>query len=341
LRTSMYDFITIGGATRDTFFEISDGHVVDDIDGSGHLGLLGFEYGAKIIPDQAFFSYGGGAVNTSINLSKMGFSVAGCSRVGSEGTGDILLNDIKEHGVDWRFVERDPELHTALSFIIEVPGADRVIFQYPGANSNLALANLEEIETKWVYLTSLTGQSIALLPRIAAIAKTGKTRLIFNPGETQLRLGYGALKDIIGASYVLMVNREEAEHLIQTEAHHGPPPSIKDLFKAACGWGPRYVVITDGLGGSFVSDGSQTYYLPSYPAKTLDMTGAGDAYGAGFVGGLIRYDSDIGRAMKLAAANAASVVSQRGAHRGSLSFNGAEAVIGRYPDIAVETMEMT
>lgn len=325
----MYDFLTIGGATRDTFFEISDGHIVGDPNDPTGPKLLGFEYGAKIVPEKAFFSYGGGAINTSVCFSKMGFSVAGCLRVGLEGTGDILLRDIKEHGVDWRYVERDPVLHTALSVIIDVPSADRVIFQYPGANSNLKINNLDAIKTEWIYLTSLTGESVALLPRIAKKATAEKVKLVYNPGETQVKTGYKALKSIIAASFILQVNKEEAEHLVMSENPGEQVSDIQDLFAAARNWGPQYIVITDGVDGSHVCDGRDIHSLSKYPAKTRDMTGAGDSYGAGFVSGLIRYDGDVGRAMKLAAANAASVVSLTGAHKGSLTFKDAEAIISR------------
>jgi sugar/nucleoside kinase (ribokinase family) len=337
----MYDFLTIGGATRDTFFEISDGRIMSDPDHPGQPKLLGFEYGSKIVPEKAFFSYGGGAINTSVCLSKMGFSVAGCLRVGPEGTGDILLRDIKEHGVDWRFVERDPVTHTALSVIIEVPGADRVIFQYPGANSNLEIDNLDDIRTGWIYLTSLTGKSVELLPRIEKKTVADNIKLVFNPGETQLKTGFKNLQSLIKSSYVLLLNREEAAHLVVSENPGEEAPEIEELFAAACGWGPRYVVITDGTAGSYACDGSSIYFLPAYPAETQDMTGAGDSYGAGLVCGLIRYDGAVDKAMALAAANAASVVSQHGAHRGSLSFQDAEAIVGRNSGPGIKTMEMT
>lgn len=336
----MYDFITIGGATRDTFFEISDGQVVANPNDPMGPKLLGFEYGAKIVPEKASFSYGGGAINTSVCLSKMGFSVAGCLRVGLEGTGDILLRDIKEHGVDWRYVERDPVLHTALSVIIDVPNADRVIFQYPGANSNLEINNLDDIKTEWIYLTSLTGRATELLPRIQKKTAAEHIKLVFNPGEKQSKAGFESLRSIISSSFALLVNREEAEHLVTSENPGAPVSDIKDLFAAARNWGPRYVVITNAVAGSFACDGRLIYYLPRYPAETHDMTGAGDSYGAGFISGLIRYEGDIGQAMKLGAANAASVVSLPGAHKGSLYFKDAEVVIDRNTSIEIETMEM-
>ncbi len=336
----MYDFLTIGGATRDAFFEISDGQVVVNPDGPASPKLLGFEYGSKIVTEKAFFSYGGGAINTSVCLSKMGFSVAASLRIGLEGTGDILLRDVQEHGVDWRFVERDPDLHTALSVIIDVPDADRVVFQYPGANSNLEAGCLDDIKTEWIYLTSLTGKSIDIIPRIVGKTSGEKINLVFNPGRTQIKAGYESLRTIIGSSFALMLNRKEARDLVLSENVEARVSDMRDLFAAAEKWGSRYIVITDGVDGSFVCDGRLIYYLPRYPVDTQDMTGAGDAYGAGFIAGLIKYKGDVGRAMKLATANAGSVVGRTGAHKGSLDIKAAEAIIEKNAGIEIETMEM-
>ncbi|MFA5867283.1 MAG: PfkB family carbohydrate kinase [Actinomycetota bacterium] len=336
----MYEFLTIGGATRDAFFEVSDGQVVVNPSDPASPKLLGFEYGSKIITEKAFFAYGGGAINTSVCLSKMDFSVAACLRIGLEGTGDILLRDVKEHGIDWRFVERDPDLHTALSVIIDVPDADRVVFQYPGANSNLEARCLEDINTGWIYLTSLTGRSVDIIPRIVSKTAAENINLVFNPGRTQIKAGYQSIKTIVDASFALMLNRKEARDLVLSENSQAQVSDIRDLVAAAVKWGSRYIVITDGIDGSFVCDGCLVYYLPRYPFETKDMTGAGDAYGAGFIAGLIKYNGDVGRSMKLATANAGSVVSQAGAHKGSLDTKAAEAIIEKNAGIEIKTMEM-
>jgi sugar/nucleoside kinase (ribokinase family) len=135
-----------------------------------------------------------------------------------------------------------------------------------------------------------------------------------------------------------MLNRKEARDLVLSEDNTAPVSNIEDLFAIARQWGPSHIVITDGRDGSYVCDGKKIYYQPSYPVDTDDMTGAGDSYGAGFIGGLILYKGDVGRAMRLAAANAASVVSQIGAHKGSLGIIDAEAIVNK--NAGIKTMEM-
>lgn len=336
----MYDFLTIGGATRDAFFDVSEVKTIDDPDKASAPRLAGFELGAKIIPDDAFFSYGGGAVNTAVSLSRMGFKVAGCARVGQEGTGDILLEDLKEHGVDWRHMERDPALHTGLSVIINIPDEDHVIFQYPGANVNIAVDRLEEIEARWIYLTSLMDGSTDLLNRIGERIAGGRSKLVFNPGEAQIKTGFKSIESLLGVTDVLIVNKEEAARLVGSSNGSKASAGVTDLLGDMQNWGSGQIVITDGKTGSFALTKNTLYHQPAYPVETIDATGAGDAFGSAYAAGLLIYDGDVARALKLATANAASVVGQMGAHRGALNVADAERMIARHSSIDTKIMEV-
>src|SRR3990172_2738959 len=150
----MFDIITIGGATRDVFFKTNEGKIISDKNiPSGRL--LGFEYGAKIVPDETYFSYGGGGMNTAVCFAKLGLKVAAKVNIGSEGTGSLIHKILKEKKVNTGFVGRDKKLHTALSIIVSDNG-DRTMFLYRGANDGLKIPNWSNLsKTKWIYLTSL------------------------------------------------------------------------------------------------------------------------------------------------------------------------------------------
>lgn len=335
----MLDFLTVGAGTRDIFLRVAEGKVISGPPGgSGSPLYLGFEYGAKIITHDADFSYGGGAVNTAVGLAKMGLAVAACFRIGLEGTGDILLAKLQELQVDPRYVERDPHLHTGLSFVINVPDADHVLFHYPGASENLALPGLADIGTRWLYLTSLTGSATQLLPRIESKVRADSIKLVFNPGETQIAPGYASISTLIGQAHALVVNRQEAAELVRSADPSAPTGAIPELIRVMRGWGARHVVVTDGQSGAYAADDAQIYFMPSYPLRVVDTTGAGDAFGAAFAAGLAHYDGDIPGALRLASANAASVVSRDGAHAGSLNRIEAERLVERHEDIRVQTI---
>ncbi len=335
----MFDFVTIGTGTRDIFFRVTEGKVLSGPPaGSASPLYLGFEYGAKIVTNDAAFSYGGGALNTALALAKMDLNVAAAFRIGSEGTGDVLLEEMAKRHVDHRYVERDRTLHTGLSFVITVPGADHVLFHYPGAGAGLTIDNLAGIDTRWLYLTSLIGASTELLPQIEAKVLADSIQLVLNPGATQIAAGYPALRGLIAAAHVLIVNRREAAELVHSADASAATGMIPDLLGSMRGWGARHVVITDGAAGVYAATGDRIYFMPAYPARVIDTTGAGDAFGAAYVAGLVHTAGDVAEALRLASANAASVVANDGAHAGSLTVAAAEQLAARYKDIKVKTL---
>jgi len=99
-----------------------------------------------------------------------------------------------------------------------------------------------------------------------------------------------------------------------------------DIFDALRGTGVRTAVITDGKAGSQAFDGEKVYYFPSYTAPTVDTLGAGDAFGSGFLAGLIK-SGDVAEALKLGSANASSVVRYFGAKPGLMTAEEARDLI--------------
>jgi len=92
------------------------------------------------------------------------------------------------------------------------------------------------------------------------------------------------------------------------------------VFKALDDLVPGIVAVTSGDKGATVSDGKSIYTAGIFPEQRIvDRTGAGDAFGAGFVAGLMRSGGDIKYSIRLASANATSVVENLGASEGALT----------------------
>lgn len=319
----MFDFITIGGATRDVFFKISEGKVISTPKNPTEQKLIAFEYGAKIIPQKAYFSFGGGGTNSAISFARLGFKVATCICIGKEGTGDLILENLKKAEADTRFVIRDPKLHAALSVILSVPSGERVAFRCIGADENLKIKNWNEItKTKWFYITSLRRKAAKLLDKIAKVVAKRKVKLAFNPGTEQIKKGYRGLKAILKVTSILILNKDEAIELVLSKERKIPLNKLnntRNLLKILKNWGPKIVVITCGSEGAYASEDGEIYFAPAVKTKVIDTTGAGDAFGSSFVAGLKLY-KDIKKALQLASLNAASVVSHFGAQTGLLKL---------------------
>lgn len=313
----MYDVITIGGISRDIFFECSNLEVSREPDGKENLIV---PYGAKIVADSAYYSYGGGAFNVSIALKKLGLKVAPLAMLGKEGTGSLAVKRLKENGVSTVFVQRTSHYHTGLSLFIIGQNAEHTGFLERGASNHLTIPRISVLKkARWLYVSSLTGKSADLLPEIFCYGARRKIKIAFNPGSEQLKLGYKKLRDYFPGTEILILNRSEAEGLLISQGRK-KAKNINDLIRGATGWGAKIIVITDGEMGSYAIAEGKDYHQSSIPVKVADTTGAGDAFGATFLFSIIKGYS-IGYGLKIASINAASVVSKIGATEGLLTYN--------------------
>jgi len=95
--------------------------------------------------------------------------------------------------------------------------------------------------------------------------------------------------------------------------------NISGIFRKFDEIVPGIAVMTDGVKGVFVSNGKSIFRAGIFREKEiLDRTGAGDAFGSGFVAGLLIHKEDIRKALLVASANATSVVEHIGAQKGIL-----------------------
>jgi len=310
-----FDVVTIGGATRDVFFRTSQGKIIS----SPQKKFIAFEYGAKIVPEKAHFSYGGGGANTAIALARLGLKTACFLSLGQEGTGDIVLANLKKAGVETKYIRRDRQLHTALSVILSLPEGERVIFRYPGADSNLKINWAKFPPTNFVYLTSLRGNSEKIVSQLFLEAKKRHFRVVFNPGRPQLSRGLNYLKPFLKRTYLLNLNFEEALTLLGARKIVFTKKKVEALLKKIHQFGPQMVLITCGEKGAYLFEGQKIYFQKSLKKKVVDTTGAGDAFGSAFVGGLI-LGFPVQKALKMAALNASSVIACLGAQDGLLTL---------------------
>ena len=87
------------------------------------------------------------------------------------------------------------------------------------------------------------------------------------------------------------------------------------------------MVITNGRFGADAYDGEKYYHQDIIKErKRLDTTGVGDAFGSTFIAGLVMFNGDISKALKLSAKNTASVICRQGAQNGLLTRRGAMRV---------------
>jgi len=315
----MYDIITFGSATRDLFLKSKDFKTLKDkrfITGQG----LCFNLGSKIYLDDLVFATGGGGTNTAVTFAGQGLKTACIGRVGDDPGGKAILEELDKFKIKG-FVAKDKKIKTAYSIILSVSEKERTILVYSGACHYLTLKDVPfgQLKTKWIYIAGLSGASAKLLLPIINFAKKNKIKVALNPGAGQLALGLKGLKNILSNVNVLILNQEEGARLANL-----PFKREKAIFEKLDRFVRGIVVMTKGPEGVTVSDGKYIYSAGIFKEKKyVDRTGAGDAFGSGFVAGLIRTNK-IEEAIRLGSANGTAVVEELGAKNGLLTKNRYE-----------------
>ncbi len=320
-----YDFITIGGATEDITFYTNDGVLINNKKDILRQKLLAFEYGAKMKINRAHSTFGGGAANTAVCFSKLGFKVGSLLAVGRDDRGKNIINNLKKQKVDVKLIKKLKDYESGFSFLLVGQKNEHIVFSNRAANSQLQITNYDlQIlkKTKWIYLTSLSGDWGELLKKLFSLKDI---KIAWNPGHVQLDAGCQIIKKFIKKTNVLMLNKDEAIELVLSDKKNKLKSrdylnNIKNLLSILQSWGSKIVVITNGKYGADAYDGCKFYHQAIIKeTKRIDTTGVGDAFNSSFVTGLELFDGDIKKSLILGAKNSASVVSQQGAQNGLLN----------------------
>lgn len=331
-----FDVITIGTATKDVFLESPLFKVLKDPE---HLERLGFKtgeaecfaLGAKLDVDLPFFTAGGGAANAAVTFARQGFRTAALAKVGDDASADAVVAELKRERIT-AFLPRHKKKGTGYSTILLAPGGERTILVYRGAGGTLEKREVPfaKMKTRWAYVAP--GEiPFPVMQEIVTRLKKAGAKVAMNPSRDYLSLAREKLEWLFARLDLVSVNREEASYAtgVAYENERG-------IFKRFDDMVPGIALVTDGPRGAVASDGSYLYRAGIFKErKVVDRTGAGDAFGSGFVAGLMR-TNDIHYALRLASANATSVVERVGGAAGALTERAFAAKRWSFLNLDVE-----
>jgi len=323
----MYDIITIGSAGWDVFFKIPESHIVKNPTFLHKLGIRTdgaqcLSLGSKLRADD-FASYpGGGATNSAVAFSRLGLKTACVYKTGTDVFGEGIERELAAEKVT--SLRSSSSLPTDFSTIIVASGGSRTVLVHRGAASSLSVRDLNNLNAPWFYINP-AGVPFSVISNLVKHLRKQGSKIAFAPSREYLSLGADKLKSLLNRMAVVLLNREEASFL--TGVPYGQEEKLFAALDAAI---EGIAVMTEGDHGVIVSDGRFRWRAGIFPNRhRLDRTGAGDAFGGGFVSGLIFtsescfkgacLDANIRLAIRLGSANAASVVERLGAKPGLLT----------------------
>lgn len=309
--------MVIGGATWDVLFTTPEARLVSIP--LERQRLLAFPYGGKLDAQEITYGFGGGGANVSVGLSRLGLKVSLASRVGNDWRGQEVVKNLRRAGIDTRGLQIDRREATPLSFVVTTGGArDHVAFVARGASRHLKLPKYLPATYSWAYITALAmsdwpQQLLGLFKSLRA----RKQAVFWNPGRRQLTTSR-KLKQLLPYVTVLNVNREEAEYLVRDlRLSDG---TIMGLLRTLHRAGAANVLMTEGVRGAHFYDGTHSYYHPALHVEPVNTTGAGDAFGSGFLAAYVTLGGDVVKALRWGMLNSTSVILQTGAQRGLLTL---------------------
>jgi len=333
LHSHRYDLLSIGDASMDVFMTPTESETMCRMDSKECL--IAFSYGDKIPVKNLEFSIGGNAANNAIGITRLGVSAGIVLTLGQDGVGDMIVNKLKDETVDVTYVIQQPSTSSNYSSIINYSG-ERTIFVYHAPRSYEFPVHLPV--PPWAYLTSM-GESFRpfYIHMVEYLQKNPQIKLAFNPGSWQMRADFNDIKDVTSLTYILFVNRKEAEKLTQFGDSVGKE---RDILIALSKLGPKVCVITDGSKGSFAYDSLNGKFVKAgvLPVDAYERTGAGDAFGAGTLAALI-HGKTLEEALLWGTCNSASVIGYTGSQKGLLKMEEMDAWIVRAKSSGVNVVQ--
>jgi sugar/nucleoside kinase (ribokinase family) len=302
----MKKIITFGSATWDIYIDPKQKIILPHKECISKK-VLAFNLGSKINLKTTDFSIGGGGINAAVTFKRQGLDVSYMGCVGEDVLGSQIINKLKKIGIKTRLIQRTDKMGTNCSIIFNNKALDRTIMVYRGASECLSF---KKTKADWFYLAPLSGKSAKQTEEIVDYAKKNNIKVAFNPGNSQLTLSKKKILNILSYVDVLILNNEEASVLTKTE-YTKEKEIIKEIQKIFNG----IAVITKGKKGVTVITENKIYKEKALKVKTIDQTGAGDAFGSAFISSLIK-DNDIQKAIKLGIKNSSSCVRKQGSING-------------------------
>jgi ribokinase len=254
-------------------------------------------------------SAGGSAANTIVGLARLGLKTGYIGKVAEDREGELLLNDFRKENVDTSgiIISRQGRSGVVMGYIDRK--GERALYVDPGVNDwlefkeiNLAYASRAE----FLHLTSFVGEK-PFEAQKKLVKTLSEVKISFDPGALYARKSLTSLKPIIKRTFVMLPNENEIFLLTGKDYEGGSKALIKE--------GVSLVAVKLGERGCYVTDGRERQLVEPYEKKLVDTTGAGDAFCAGFLYGLIN-GRDLYRCGRLGNFVASRCISKMGARTG-------------------------
>ncbi|MGO8805141.1 MAG: carbohydrate kinase family protein [Candidatus Bathyarchaeia archaeon] len=253
---------------------------------------------------------GGSAANTTVGLARLGCKTGFIGKVADDREGKLQVDCFKTEGVDTAgIVQAKRGKSGSVMGFVDKKGA-RVLYINPGVNDLIEPREINysyAFGTEFLHFSSFVGEKSFRAQKKLLGALPSNVKISFDPGSVYAQKGFAAIEPIIRSSYVFMPNEGELELITGETDIRRAADSILDA-------GVKIVAVKLGDKGCYVTDGQERLRIEPFKVKVVDTTGAGDAFCAGFLYGLIKEKSlfECGRFGNFVASRCVTAMGARG-----------------------------
>nr|WP_319400843.1 adenosine kinase [uncultured Carboxylicivirga sp.] len=283
----MSSVLGLGNALVDVLARLENDSLLEKLNlPKGSMQLVDGEAANKVMEATAHLkkdlASGGSAANTIHGLANLGVQTGFIGKIGKDELGQVFRNDMSSNNITPHLSESDAESGRAIALIS--PDSERTFATCLGAAIELSaddmLENLFEGYT-YFHVEGYLVQNKPLIEKAYQIAKAKglKTSIdlaSFNVVEENLDFLRNLIENYVD---IIFANEEEAKAYTGKEGED----ALDDLAK-----GTEVAVLKLGKDGSIIKRFDEVVKVGIIPVNSIDTTGAGDLYAAGFLYGLIQ-----------------------------------------------------
>jgi sugar/nucleoside kinase (ribokinase family) len=270
---------------------------------------------------------GGCAANAAIALRILGEDVQVAGKVGSDISGDYIVSGLKQHGAGVDYIRRSRELPTSGTVIFTLQGEDRRYLHCIGANGEFSL---EDVDLEFLrgmdvlYFGGYLATPAFTPDQLSKLFWEAKHRGLITvldvvmPAEDSF--GIEDVAPVLPYTDYFLPNKDEAARLTGHSQEFAQAESLSS-FNSEC-----TVVITRGPRGPLAMRGNRVIDSPAFPVETVEESGAGDAFTAGLIKGILE-NWELDDALGLASAVGASCTRAPGCYASIFTFDQAVAFL--------------
>jgi len=245
------------------------------------------EHGRLMLVDEIGLGVGGCAANTGLGLAKLGVDTGLMGKVGDDGFGEFVREEIGAHGIDTSGIRTTTERGTSATMIMVDSAGERTFMHCIGANATMKPEDIDMAQVAAAEIFDFAGALV--MPGFDGEPASSVMRAAQQAGTTtcldtvwdDTGRWMELLEPVLPHTDMFLPSLAEAVEVTgETE-----PEQVAAVLMDH---GVKTVGLKMGEDGCYVRTADREVRVPAYEVDVVDGTGSGDAFVAGFIVGTLR-----------------------------------------------------